>query len=424
MAKKPAKAAEADAPAMLALIETPNLPEPTPVDQARIVLLDAKQFDQFYDKVKGQTDAHVADVSTPEGREAVRSLAFRVTKTATTLDKSALELTKVWRDQVTAVNAARMPMVERLKTLASDVRKPLTDWETAEATRIAANRAVIDDIRTSATVTADDTAEATEARGRRIWAIDFAEPQWTPEEVVEAVEAKKATVAALVAATKRLKQEEADRAELARLRAAEAERLERERVEAEVRRAAEELDRIERERLEADAEAERQRIAQEEQAERDRLAAEQAERDRIKAAEEAAEQRAREQAEREREAERARVQAEHDALIAAEREARERVEREAREAEEARRLEAAQREADEKRQREAAERERQRIADEQAEAQRVEDARKANAEHRRLTIAEAVSDIEAAFPGINPDMARDIVNAIASGQVRHCEVKF
>lgn len=110
-----------DAP-MLALIEVPGKDAPTVIDQARVILLDDKKFDQFYDKVKGETDAFEPDVSTAAGRDKVKSMAFRVTRTHTALDKAALELTAAWREQTNTVNASRKTMVERLKALADEVR--------------------------------------------------------------------------------------------------------------------------------------------------------------------------------------------------------------------------------------------------------------------------------------------------------------
>jgi len=234
MARKPTATVE-DAAPMLSLIDTPGLPAPTVVDQARVILLDAQRFDQFYDKVKGETDAHVADVSTAAGRAALKSLAFRVTKTHTTLKSASLELTEGWRKQTAAVNAARGPMIERLTALAAEVRKPLTDWEEAEAARVAANDATLSEMRAAAAVTSEDTSVTVTTRGREIYARTFEAPQWLAHEADEAETVKDATVAALVAARNRLAKDEADAAELEVLRREKAERDERDRIEAQAK---------------------------------------------------------------------------------------------------------------------------------------------------------------------------------------------
>jgi len=422
MARKQKAEAEPEAPAMLALIETPDVPAPTAVDQARIILLDAQKFDQFYDKVKGETDAHVPDVSTPAGRQAIKSLAFRVTKTHTTLKSASLELTEAWRKQTAAVNAARGPMIERLTKLAADVRQPLTEWEEAEAARVQANRDVIDGIRADAVVKDDDTAASVAERGRLVWAMAFDAPQWSEDEAVEAGDAKDATVAVLVAAQKRLKVEEAEKAELAALRAEREERIareaaeqaERERVAAEEQA---ERERVERERqAQADAEeAERVRVAELER--REREAADKARRDAEEAA--AAAQRERDAAaERERAAERA----EHERQLAAERAERERIEREAEV--ERQRIASEARAAEEARQREAEaiEAERQRVKAEKDEAARIDAERQANREHR----GNVQREVKEAFMtcGISEDDARKVVLAIVAGNVPHCTVAF
>lgn len=234
MAKKPTTQADEGLP-MLTLIETPDVAAPTVLDQALVVLTHPEQADQFYTRMKAETDRHVADVTTAKGRDEVRSLARRVTTTATSLDKSALQLTADMRAQVKAINDARMPMVERIKALAAEVRKPLTDWEDAEKARVEANDAVIAGIRGYAAICDDDTSVTVADRGKVVWAMTFEAPQWTAEEAARATEAKDAAVAALVAARNRLAKEEADAAELEALRAEKARRDEADRIEREAR---------------------------------------------------------------------------------------------------------------------------------------------------------------------------------------------
>ena len=391
MARKPTATVE-DAAPMLSLIDTPGLPAPTVVDQARVILLDAQRFDQFYDKVKGETDAHVADVSTAAGRAALKSLAFRVTKTHTTLKSASLELTEGWRKQTAAVNAARGPMIERLTALAAEVRKPLTDWEEAEAARVAANDATLAAMRAAAAVTSEDTSVTVTTRGREIFARTFEAPQWLAHEADEAETVKDATVAALVAARNRLAKDEADAAELEVLRREKAERDERDRIEAEKR---EEAARVAREaeearKREADrVEAERVRV------ENERIAEEARQADAADRVARAAEQAA--------QAERDRLKVEHDEAMRVERDAQ--IERD--------------RVAEERRVEEA---ERQRIADEQA-AQAAEDARLAK---NRAHVAGIMTAAKEAImeTGLSEDQARAVVVAIKAGVVPAVTISF
>jgi len=411
MARKPKVEAEEAAP-MLSLIDsdTPEggalvvQPNADISEQAKaaaaLIYVDPVRFDQFYERMREETAKHVPDVTTAAGRDAIRSLAFRVTKTKTSLDKAGLELTADWRARVKAVNDARGPIVGRLAALADEVRKPLTEWEAAEAARVAANEAVLAEIRGAATVTPEDTSLTVEERGRTIWARTFPTDTWLPEEIEAGEAAKAATVQALVAARNRLKQEEADRAELEALRKERAAREEREAAE-----------KAERDRIAAEEEAERQRVAAAEQAERDRLAAIKAEEDRVEAARQEAAEQARREAEEARERERQAEREEHERQLAAEREAREKVEREARDREEAA---ARERKAEEDRQRAAAE-EREREA-------AAERARQADREHR-ATVQGEVRDALVKC-GIDADAAWRVVTAIVAGNVPHCEVKF
>lgn len=434
MARKP-KTDTVDSTPMLALVDQDapagtNLvvvaddtpPEMQARRAAAIVLLQPERFDQFYERMKAETAAHVPDVSTAKGRDELRALAFRVTKTKTTLDKAALELTADWRARTKAVNEARAPIVERLTALADEVRKPLTDWEDAERARIAHNSAALAELRNAATIADDDTSGTVEARGREIYARAFLPPQWSEDEAAEAEGIKQATVQALVKARDVLRKKEEDAAELARLRAAESERLEKERLEREAREAAE------REAAEA-----RQR---EEQAQREREAAEQRARDeaaRVEREREEAAAAARREAEEQAQAREREREEEHRRALEAERAERERVEREAREEREQREREAAElaeqaqrrereREAAEQAERDrlaAEQAERDRIAAEQAEAERARQADRAHRSNVQREVKEALMTC-----GLDEEQARKVVLAIVANNVPHCTVSF
>jgi electron transfer flavoprotein alpha subunit len=56
------------------------------------VFMDEAKYSDFYQKLKEETDKSGANLSpsTERGRNAIRKLAFRVTKAKTTLDKAGL----------------------------------------------------------------------------------------------------------------------------------------------------------------------------------------------------------------------------------------------------------------------------------------------------------------------------------------------
>lgn len=264
------------------------------------IFTDREQYSQFYQKLKAETDKHVPDTSTERGRAATKSLAFKVTKAKTKLDKLALGLTEEWRQKTNAVNAARREMVTELEQLAAEVRRPVTEWEKAEEDRVAACGATIEFLKCAALVSPSDTS----ADIARVIA------EVEAEAIDEAVFKELAPAAELV----RAQTLKTLRADLERAQLAESERAELERLRAE----AAERERQEQERREAE-EAARARVAAE-QAEAERAArAEAEEKARIEAAAKAAEDTARQEAEQKAEAEREATERAHAEELAAER---------------------------------------------------------------------------------------------------------
>lgn len=351
----------------------------------QIVLLDSEKFDQFYERVRAETAGVVVDLSTKKGRDEVRSMAAKVTRTKTMIDKAGLALTKGWRDQTNQVNAARKEIETKLDALADEVRRPLTEWEDAEKERVARCRAIIDGFKQSAVVTLDDTAASVRERGGEVWGQEIGGDFGDMAE--EARAAKEQAVEALKAALSRLTREEAERAELEKLRAEAAEREAREQAE--------------RDEREAKARAEQEAREAEER----RLAAETAEQERVARIAQEAEERAKREAEKAAEAERQRIQREHEEALAAERRRADEIEREA----QAERDRVAREEAD-------------RIAAEKAAA--AEQAKRdKNRAHRAQVMGEAKIAVMAAG-SIDEAAAVLIVKAIVAGSIPHVSLRF
>lgn len=156
------------------------------------------------------------------------------------LEEAAMRLTDEWRMNTAAVNAEKKRVIERLDALKAEVRKPLTEWEVAEASRV----------------------EALEARYEAL--------------IREAEEARKAQEEQARIATERAAQREREMAErrAAEMKEAEERAAEQARQAAE-RKAAEELAaaRAETERVKRQAAEAEQRRTEEEAAEKAALAA-------------------------------------------------------------------------------------------------------------------------------------------------------
>ena len=271
----------------------------------------ANGLDSVIDKIEAEVMAVDRDISTATGRDNVRSLAAKVAKSKTALDKMGKELTEEQRALVTRVNAERSRAWDRLEALQHKVRQPLTDYENAEKDRVAAHERAIAELEALAVFDGKENSETVTSLlndadvllGLRDWEEFKARAERTHETVVKTLAEKAAALA----------KAEAEAAELARLRAAEQERLQKERDEriaAEAKEAAERKAKAAADALAAEVQAEQSASARREQeakeqliatqkaaaeaadkAERDRIAAvaaaEKAERDKIAAAQEA-----------------------------------------------------------------------------------------------------------------------------------------
>lgn len=249
-------------------------------------------------KIDAEVRPAKIDISTKAGREAVASAAYKVARAKTTLDDMGKELVADWKKRSAAVDADRRTLRESLDTLKDDIRKPLTDWENAESTRVEQHEAALASLPAMLASTGERTPAEIEALlvelgeiAQRDWQEYEARAVSTIDHVREGLRKELATA----------HQREADRAELERLRDAQAERDRKDELE---RIAQEAADRA-RQQAEAAAQANAKRLQDEKEAadqrarDAERRAAEaaQAERNRI-----AAEKQAEEEATRKREA--------------------------------------------------------------------------------------------------------------------------
>lgn len=267
-----------------------------------VTFTDEKAFDDLYDRIVKKVSEHVPDVSTKAGRDAIASLAYKVARTKTTLDKQGKDLTEEWRKNTSKVNATRNLIAERLDALQKTVRKPLTDWETAEEARVARHQSALNNLLSFVTMA---VRPSDELKSMLATVSDTVVDESWDEFQIQAELAKVDAVSALTRLVDIAEKQEADARELEQLRAEKA-----------ARDAAEQAKRDEEERIERERQAEEQRKADAERIERE--AREQAERDaqaRIDAAEREARE-ANERAERAAADERQRIADEQAAQLA------------------------------------------------------------------------------------------------------------
>ncbi len=339
------------------------------LEQNVIVAAFAKRggTDELYERIAQEVRSHVPDVSTKKGRDAIGSLALKISKSKTLIEKCGKELVAEQKAQIKVIDDDRISIVKKFDSLRDEILAPRDAWEQAEKDRVAKHEESILSInfyKTAVIADKDSVWLKGVIRNVEEIVIDSSFEEFEEQAKIakyETLEFLRTTLAAR-------EKYEAEQAELERLRKSEQERLQREheeriaheaaervRLEAE-RKAKEEAERVEREKQEAIAKAEREK-AEAEQREA-----------RLKAEKEAAELRAQHAAE----AERKRIEAEQAAKLEAERQA--------------------------------------------------EEARQANQAHRKKICNEALKGLLAL--GIDEAKGKEILQAINKGFVPHVSIKF
>lgn len=315
---------------------------------------------ELFERIAQEARSHVPDVTTKKGRDQIGSLAMKVSKSKTFIEKCGKELVADQKAQIKLIDDDRLATVKKFDELRNEILAPRDAWEQAEKDRVAKHENAIAVIRMvpslaeslDAEWTAQNIKEAIETLENRVIDSSFEEYEQ------EAKLAKLETLESLRTALTIREKYEAEQAELERLRLAEQARLQREHEERIAREAAERATR----------EAEEKARFEAERVQREKAEAEQREA-RLKAEKEAAELRAVQAAENERK----RIEAEQFAQAEA--------------------------------------------------ARKAEEARLADEAHTKKVCAEALEHL-ALLPGVNEQLAKSILAAIYKGRIPHVSIKF
>ncbi|MFG0460911.1 hypothetical protein ACF8GG_16410 [Pseudomonas sp. yb_1] len=346
---------------------------------------------QFIDLVKGEVLGEVPDLKTRKGRERVASLAAKVSKSKTAVEKPGRDYLRRLKEMPKVVEAELREFVTKMDALRDETRRPLTEWEAAEDARIDRHNDAINRMKDLATELGTLDAEQLKARLSELSAFQLGEA-WEEFEA-EAARTKEASLNAVQAALVARQKYDAEQAELARLRREADERAEQDRI---------------RTAQEAAVEAERQRVAQEQQAAREAAARREQELlDQAAAQEREAENQRLQLKLQAEQAERARIQAEADRVAAEQRMEQERQDA-ARRQEEA----AEQARLEERRRADAA----------AAEILRQQEARERDQAHKAKVMGEAKTALMSL--NITEELARAIVLKIARREVPNITINF
>jgi len=260
---------------------------------------------ELFERIAQEVRSHVPDVTTKKGRDAIGSLAMKISKSKTLIEKCGKELVAEQKAQIKVIDDDRISVVKKFDELRNEILAPRDAWEQAEKDRVAKHEGAIRAVRSLY----DENTKNQEAHVIKgyIFDLEKLEIDSSYEEYEEQAKlAKFETLETLRKALVEREKYEAEQAELERLRQAEILRQQQEREAQIAREAAEKATREAEERARFEAE----------RVQREKVEAEQREA-RLKAEKEAAELRAVQAAENERK----RIEAEQAAKAEAERQA-------------------------------------------------------------------------------------------------------
>lgn len=171
-------------------------------------------------KIETDLRAEVMTADTKEGRDRIKSQAYKIARSKTTMDDIGKGLTEEARGLIDKVNARRKIVTTRLDALKDEIRAPLTAWEKAEDERIAKHKArIASEFGSTVLPTGSAALMAMRSRAESV-AIDESWEEFT----VEAAQAKADFLRFIGPKIDSALALEEQAAELARLREAEAKR--------------------------------------------------------------------------------------------------------------------------------------------------------------------------------------------------------
>ncbi|QXX78982.1 hypothetical protein HC956_08110 [Alcaligenes faecalis] len=272
------------------MTEVLELTELPPAETALQIYQTPNGLDPYIERIRQEVTGHAPNLKTDKGRKEIASRAFKVRKIKAALDGLGKEQVDRLKEIPKLIDAERKRMRDELDALADEVRKPLTDWEEAEASRVALHRAALDGMAEQAREVGGLDVETLRQRITIVESAVMGE-SWEEFEA-EAHRVKAKALEILNSALAERQKYEAEQAELAELRRKQAEQDQKDR-EAEIARQA-----AEKARADAETKAQAERDAAAKREADARAAAERAEQDRQQAIERQKQAEARAEAEK------------------------------------------------------------------------------------------------------------------------------
>jgi hypothetical protein len=214
----------------------PNAPAEADADEAVVIELEQirrltpgvvyapGRIERTLTAIEADARKNEDDVSTPEGREQIRSRVYQLRQIKSALDNMGKALTEVWRQQTNQVNLSRGIVRDRLDRLINERRAALTAFELAEEQRVLEHEQALGDLQALTVWWAGVTPTAEMIEPRLEIAQRLTNRDWQ-EFAARAERIRGEAITALTAMLAQARQREAEAAELATLRAEQAKRV-------------------------------------------------------------------------------------------------------------------------------------------------------------------------------------------------------
>ena len=109
------------------------------IEQNAIAQAYAKRggTDELFDRIAQEARSFVPDVTTKKGRDAIGSLAMKISKSKTLIEKYGKELVAEQKAQIKLIDDDRISVVKKFDELRNEILAPRDAWEQAEKDRVA-----------------------------------------------------------------------------------------------------------------------------------------------------------------------------------------------------------------------------------------------------------------------------------------------
>lgn len=103
-------------------------------------LFAPKGTDHIYDAISQEVAAFIPDMTSEEGRKEIASMAYKIAQSKNFLDKVGKTFNSLMKEKTKAVDTERGAIWDKLEALQKKVRAPLDAYEAAEEARVQAHK--------------------------------------------------------------------------------------------------------------------------------------------------------------------------------------------------------------------------------------------------------------------------------------------